>query len=72
MDKGLQDLKSNALALRNIANTVLKQVELLEKASSTPPSARIAKKVDRVAELRARLLSGQGKPASAKKYKKAS
>lgn len=56
----IDKLEINALALRKIADTVLEQVQAL-KAGTTAPG-RKRKKIDRVADIKARILAGRIKP----------
>lgn len=52
----LQLLEQDAVALRKIADTVLARVKALQKPS--PARGRKAKKIDKVADLKARVISG--------------
>lgn len=54
----LDSLEINALALRKIADTVLEQVRDAKK-SLAPARRRIPAKIDRVADLKVRILSGK-------------
>lgn len=56
----LQELKINALALRKIAEKVLEQVQAAEAAA--PAKRRREKQEDRLAALKARILTNKRKP----------
>ena len=62
-DKELEQLEVNALALRKIADTFLQQLQAARKgAASAQGRKRMTVKVDRMATIKARILSGKRKP----------
>lgn len=64
-DKELQQLEIDALALRKIADTFLQQLQAARKgAASAQGRKRKALKIDRMAAIKARVLSGKRKPTS--------